>query len=104
MRAHRVILETVRRADGRPEIEEGVHIDLIEKDAKTAPHHKAGGGLISKAETRGEVISIRRKDRIDPSALHHQALTWNKDAKIFLAIAVQRSEILVIRGLDSSGM
>src|SRR5262249_1569975 len=61
-----IALDTLRRSDGRAEIQEGIHVDLIEIDAKSSAHHQIAPlcRLISKTQAGREVIVVGWEDRI----------------------------------------
>src|SRR6516164_852590 len=93
--ANRIVLQTIRGADGRTEIQEWIHIDLVEENPDSTAHHEAGGGLVCEAESRCEVFVIGRKDRIDTLSLYQKPTALHKNSEIIGAIAVQGAEVLI---------
>src|SRR5437016_8963928 len=70
-RSDRISLQTLRGSDRWTEIQEWIHVDLIEEDANSATHDEVARtrGLIRKAQPRRKVVVARRKNGIDPSSL-----------------------------------
>jgi hypothetical protein len=95
VRTDRIILKAIRRADGRAEIQEWVHIDLIEEGSEAAAHHQTGRKLVSAAKSRREVFVVGRKDRIDTLSLDLEPAAFHEDSEVVCAIAMQRAEVLV---------
>src|SRR5712692_10767387 len=95
-RTYRVALEAARARNGRAEIQEGVHVDLIEEDANAAAHHQIACPfrLIGEADARGKVIPIRRENGADPRSLDEQSLPRDKDRNV-LAVAMQRAKVFI---------
>jgi len=96
IRSHRIVLYPVGAADGRPEVQERVHIDLVEEDAEAAADdHITGSPRVpGKAYARSEVVLVRREQGIDISPLNFEALTGYPHRQVLGAI-VQRSEVFV---------
>src|SRR6202008_2176249 len=69
-RSGRVVFQTVGGI-GWPEIEEGVHVDLIVKDTEGAAHDQVFSfcRLVGKAKSRSKIVLVTGKDRIDAIAL-----------------------------------
>ncbi len=89
-----IVFQAIRGVNGRPEIQERIHVDLIEVNPVAAANHKTVAGVIGKAEARGEIVIIRLVNRVESRSLHHQAWADFKNTQIIPLIAVQRTEVL----------
>ena len=94
--AERVALNTLRRRDGRAEVQEGIQVDLIEENPQAPSHHQVTSAAhpISKPDARRKIITIRREDRICVHPLNHKSLPRNEVGNVF-AVAVERPEVFV---------
>ena len=70
-RTERIVLESVRPATTRTEIEERIHVDLIVENSDTASYHKvvSGGRLVREADSWRDIVLIRRKNVVKPIPL-----------------------------------
>ena len=93
--ANWIILKPIGGADGRPEIQEWIHIDLIEEDAKSTAHNQAGSGLVGESKSRRKVLVVGRENRIDTLSLDYEAAASHKNPEVVGAIAMQRTEVLI---------
>src|SRR5215469_4634299 len=94
MDAHRIVFQPIGGTNWRPEIQERIHVDLIEEHAEAAANDEAGAGRISESEARRQVVIIGMKDLPEVLSLHFQTLARNKFAEISRAVGVERSEVL----------
>src|SRR5207237_1087239 len=92
----RVALQALSRSNGRPKVQERVHVDLIIVNADSAAYHEitAPLRLIGEAESRRKVIPVWWKNGVDPISLDEQSLPGYKDREILL-VAMERPEILI---------
>src|SRR5262249_51497697 len=95
-RTYWIAFQPLCRGDRRTEVEEGIHVDLVVKDAHSAAHYEIStcGWLIGKTNAGRKVIPVLIEDRVGVLSLDEQSLSWNKICQIF-PVTVERSEILV---------
>src|ERR1700722_4890926 len=53
IRPNRIVFQAIRGADGRAEIQKGIHVDLIKVNPEAATYHKTAAGVVGKTKARG---------------------------------------------------
>ena len=91
-----IALQTLRPCDGRPKIQERVHIDLVVEDANSPADDQIAAPfrLIGKAESGRKVIPVRRENGIDPISLDEQSLARDKHREVPVR-TVKRPKVFV---------
>src|SRR5581483_896341 len=95
-RTKRIALYPLRCRNGRTEIQEGVHINLVEIDSKTAAQNQIAtvSRLIGKAEARCEVVVVGWEDGVNSIPLNNQSSSRNEHRQV-LFVTVQGTKVFI---------